>query len=42
LVTNYRTTFQNDLQNKGSLSAIIDSLADRNREALAGNPSGQS
>lgn len=42
LVTNYRTTFQNDLQNKGSLSAIIDGLADRNREALAGNPSGQS
>lgn len=42
LVTNYRTTFQNDFQNKGSLAAIIDGLAARNREALAGNPSGRS
>ncbi|MDO8938825.1 MAG: ABC transporter substrate-binding protein [Methylicorpusculum sp.] len=42
LVTNYRTTFQNDFQNKGSLAAIIDGLAARNKEALAGNPSGQS
>jgi phospholipid transport system substrate-binding protein len=36
LVTNYRTTFTNEMQSKGSLSAIIDSLAKRNAEALSG------
>jgi len=36
LVTNYRTTFSNEVQTKGSLSAVIDGLAKRNSEALAG------
>jgi phospholipid transport system substrate-binding protein len=35
LVTNYRTTFNDDIQAKGSLSAVIDALAKRNTEALA-------
>jgi phospholipid transport system substrate-binding protein len=35
LVTNYRTTFTNEVQTKGSLSAVIDNLAKRNAEALA-------
>jgi phospholipid transport system substrate-binding protein len=35
LVTNYRTTFTNEVQTKGSLSAVIDGLAKRNAEALA-------
>ncbi|MEI6267327.1 MAG: ABC transporter substrate-binding protein [Methylococcaceae bacterium] len=35
LVTNYRTTFTSEVQTKGSLSAVIDSLAKRNTEALA-------
>lgn len=35
LVTNYRTTFSSEVQSKGSLSAVIDSLAKRNTEALA-------
>ncbi|MDI1229676.1 MAG: ABC transporter substrate-binding protein [Methylobacter sp.] len=35
LVTNYRTTFTNEVQSKGSLNAVIDSLAKRNTEALA-------
>ncbi len=35
LVTNYRTTFSNEIQTKGSLTAVIDSLAKRNTEALA-------
>jgi phospholipid transport system substrate-binding protein len=34
LVTNYRTTFTNEVQAKGSLTAVIDSLAKRNAEAL--------
>lgn len=38
LVTNYRTTFNNEMQTKGSLSAVIDSLAKRNTEALAAKP----
>ncbi|ASF47298.1 MlaC/ttg2D family ABC transporter substrate-binding protein [Methylovulum psychrotolerans] len=38
LVTNYRTTFNNEMQTKGSLSAVIDSLAKRNTEALAAAP----
>lgn len=36
LVTNYRTTFNNEMQTKGSLNAVIDSLAKRNAEALSG------
>jgi phospholipid transport system substrate-binding protein len=35
LVTNYRTTFTTEVQTKGSLNAVIDSLAKRNTEALA-------
>ncbi|MCX7098317.1 MAG: ABC transporter substrate-binding protein [Methylococcales bacterium] len=35
LVTNYRTTFTNEMQTKGSLNAVIDGLAKRNSEALA-------
>ena len=35
LVTNYRSTFSNEVQTKGSLSAVIDGLAKRNAEALA-------
>ena len=35
LVTNYRTTFTNEVQTKGSLNAVIDGLAKRNAEALA-------
>ena len=35
LVTNYRSTFNEEIQTKGSLSAVIDSLAKRNAEALA-------
>lgn len=37
LVTNYRTTFNSEIQTKGSLDAVIDSLAKRNTEALAVN-----
>jgi phospholipid transport system substrate-binding protein len=39
LVTNYRSSFSEDLQKKGSLSALIDSLAKRNAEALNGKGS---
>jgi phospholipid transport system substrate-binding protein len=39
LVTNYRTTFSNEVQTKGSLNAVIDSLAKRNTEALAAKSS---
>jgi phospholipid transport system substrate-binding protein len=35
LVTNYRTTFSNEVETKGSLSAVIDGLAKRNAEALS-------
>ncbi|MBK8814489.1 MAG: ABC transporter substrate-binding protein [Methylococcaceae bacterium] len=35
LVTNYRSTFTNEVKTKGSLSAVIDGLAKRNAEALA-------
>lgn len=35
LVTNYRSTFNEEIQTKGSISAVIDKLADRNAEALA-------
>lgn len=34
LVTNYRTTFNEDIQRKGSLGPVIDNLAQRNVEAL--------
>jgi len=34
LVTNYRTTLSSEVQSKGSLDAVIDSLAKRNAEAL--------
>jgi phospholipid transport system substrate-binding protein len=37
LVTNYRSTFSNEIQTKGSLNAVIDGLAKRNAEALAEN-----
>ncbi len=39
LITNYRTTFSTEVQTKGSLSAVIDSLAKRNIEALAAKSS---
>jgi phospholipid transport system substrate-binding protein len=35
LVTNYRATFSDEVQTKGSLSAVIDGLAKRNAEALS-------
>jgi len=35
LVTNYRATFNEEIQSKGSLSAVIDGLAKRNTEALS-------
>lgn len=34
LVTNYRTTFANEVQTKGSLNAVIEGLVKRNAEAL--------
>jgi len=34
LVTNYRTTFSDEVQTKGSLDAVIDGLAKRNAVAL--------
>lgn len=42
LVTNYRTTFTNEVQTKGSLNAVIDELVKRNAEALAGKPAANS
>jgi phospholipid transport system substrate-binding protein len=39
LVTNYRSTFDSEIQNKGSLSAVIDALAKRNVEMLAAKKS---
>jgi phospholipid transport system substrate-binding protein len=39
LVTNYRSTFNQEIQTKGSLSAVIDGLVKRNAEALAPKPS---
>jgi len=39
LVTNYRSSFSEDIQKKGSLAALIDSLAKRNAEALSGKGS---
>lgn len=42
LVTNYRTTFANEVQTKGSLNAVIEGLVKRNAEALAGKPASNS
>ncbi len=39
LVTNYRSTFNDEIQTKGSLSAVIDNLVKRNAEALAAKDS---
>lgn len=39
LVTNYRSTFSNEIQTKGSLSAVIDGLVKRNAEALSAKDS---
>lgn len=39
LVTNYRSSFSEDIHKKGSLSALNDSLAKRNAEALSGKGS---
>jgi len=39
LVTNYRTTFNDEIQKKGALSIVIDDLAKRNIEALSGQGS---
>ena len=39
LVTNYRSTFNDEIQTKGSLSAVIDMLAKRNAKALAAKAS---
>lgn len=39
LVTNYRSTFDDEIRNKGSLSVVIDGLVKRNAEALAPKPS---
>ncbi|MCX7068730.1 MAG: ABC transporter substrate-binding protein [Methylococcales bacterium] len=39
LVTNYRTTFSNEVETKGSLSAVIDDIAKRNAEALSAKSS---
>jgi len=42
LVTNYRTTFNNEVKSKGSLAAVIEALAARNTEALAANQASES
>jgi phospholipid transport system substrate-binding protein len=39
LVTNYRSTFNDEIQTKGSLNAVIDSLVKRNAEALSAKDS---
>ena len=39
LVTNYRSTFSEQIKTKGSLSSVIDDLAKRNVEALAAKKS---
>ena len=39
LVTNYRSTFSNEVKTKGSLAAVIDGLSKRNAEALAAKTS---
>ncbi len=42
LVTNYRSTFTNEVQTKGSLNAVIEGLVKRNAEALAEKPAAHS
>jgi phospholipid transport system substrate-binding protein len=42
LVTNYRATFANEVQTKGSLNAVIEGLVKRNAEALAAKPAANS
>jgi phospholipid transport system substrate-binding protein len=42
LVTNYRSTFSNEVQTKGSLNAVIEGLVKRNAEALAAKPKANS
>jgi phospholipid transport system substrate-binding protein len=42
LVTNYRSTFSNEVQTKGSLNAVIEGLVKRNAEALAGKSAANS
>lgn len=37
LVTNYRTSFKNEVERTGSLQEVINQLAKRNSEALASN-----
>lgn len=37
LVTNYRTSFKNEVERSGSLQEVIDQLAKRNIEALSAN-----
>lgn len=37
LVTNYRTTFNNEIKNRGSLAAVIETLKTRNADALTTN-----
>ena len=39
LVTNYRSSFSEDIQKKGSLAALINDLAKRNADALSGRGS---
>jgi len=39
LVTNYRTSFKNEVERTGSLQEVINQLAKRNSEALASNQS---
>ena len=38
LVTNYRTTFNSEIKNRGSLAEVIETLKARNSEALSANP----
>ncbi|MFI3185505.1 MAG: ABC transporter substrate-binding protein [Methylococcaceae bacterium] len=42
LVTNYRSTFTNEVESKGSLNAVIEGLVKRNAEALAATPAAHS
>jgi phospholipid transport system substrate-binding protein len=39
LVTNYRSTFDDEIQTQGSLNAVIDGLVKRNAEALSADKS---
>lgn len=42
LVTNYRSTFTNEVESKGSLNAVIEGLVKRNAEALEAKPAAHS